>query len=182
MHVAVYGGSFNPPHVAHQLAVTYVLATHAVDTVWVMPTPSHAFGKALAPFHHRVEMCRLAMRHFGARVEVSTLEADLAQPSRTVDTLRAMLAQQPDRRVSLMVGADILPETPKWKGWDDIQALAHILVLGRTGYPAAGSVMLPEVSSTEVRQRLAAGQGVDHLVDRAVVEYVAAHGLYRDQG
>jgi len=178
MRIAVYGGSFNPPHVCHQLAVTYLLATQPVDEVWVMPTPSHAFGKNLAPFEHRVAMVELALRHFGGRARVSTLEAELPQPSRTLHTLQAMQARIPGVSLSLVVGADILPETPQWKGWMEIERLARIIVLGRAGYPAAGSIMLPEVSSTHIREQLSTGSNAEHLLDREVLEYARKHRLY----
>lgn len=179
MHVAIYGGSFNPPHVGHQLAVAYILATQPVDEVWVMPTPQHAFGKELAPFDHRVAMVELALRHFGGRARVSTLEASLPRPSYTVDTLRALRAAQPGIKISLVVGADILGETRQWKAWPEIQrSVERLVVLGRAGYPSSASVNLPEVSSTEVRRRLAAGEGVQELLDREVLDYAVRHGLY----
>ncbi|MEW5853381.1 MAG: nicotinate (nicotinamide) nucleotide adenylyltransferase [Myxococcota bacterium] len=179
MRVAIYGGSFNPPHVAHQLAVAYVLATQPVDEVWAMPTGSHAFGKQLVPFHHRVAMTELAMQRFrGARV--SALEGDLPQPSYTVDTLKALRERFPGIELSLVVGADVLPETPQWKAWPEIERLARVVVVGRAGYPAAGSVMLPEVSSTEIRRRLALGQSVEGLLDRRVLDYAVANRLYSE--
>lgn len=178
MHLSLYGGSFNPPHVAHQLAVAYVLATTATDEVWVTPAPSHAFGKPLASFEHRMEMTRLAMRHFGARVVVSALEAQLPQPSRTLHTLEALAQQVAGAQLSLVVGADILPETGSWLGWDQIQVMAKVVVLGRQGFAPTGTLALPEVSSTDVRQRLAAGQPVDHLVDMEVLAFIHREGLY----
>ena len=59
MHVALLGGSFNPPHVGHLLAAHYVRATQGVDEVWLMPAYHHPFGKALADFEHRAAMCEL---------------------------------------------------------------------------------------------------------------------------
>lgn len=178
MHVAIFGGSFNPPHVAHQLGVVWVLATQRVDRVLVLPTPNHAFGKGLAPFEHRVSMTRLALRHVAAdAVEVSTLEADLPAPTRTLHTLETLTRQHPGDRFSLVVGADILPQTPQWLGWDRITALATVVVMGRAGFDGP-QVQLPDVSSSGVRARLAAGQAVDHLLDHAVVDYIREHNLY----
>ncbi|MBI5496072.1 MAG: nicotinate-nicotinamide nucleotide adenylyltransferase [Deltaproteobacteria bacterium] len=182
MRIAVYGGSFNPPHVAHQLAVTWVLATQPVDEVWVMPVPEHAFGKPLADFHHRVAMAELAVRHFGGRAKVSTLEAELPRPTRTVETLRALRARIQGVELSLVIGADILPETVRWKGWEEIRATTGLVVMGRGGFPDVGGLVLPEVSSTQVRALLETGGAVDHLLDRAVVDYVTRHGLYRRAG
>jgi nicotinate-nucleotide adenylyltransferase len=178
MHVALFGGSFNPPHVAHQLAVTYLLATQPVDQVWVAPTASHAFGKPLAPFADRVAMLELALRDY-ARVKVCTVEADLPPPSRTLDTVRELKRRHPGLRLSLVVGADILPQTPQWKGWPQIQQeVEGLVVLGRAGFPGPWLVVLPDVSSTQVRGWLAAGAGAEKVMDRQVLDYAVARGLY----
>lgn len=180
MHIGLYGGSFNPPHVAHQMAVAYVLATKPVDELWVMPTPGHAFGKPLTPFPHRLEMTRLAMRHFGPRVVVSALENELPMPSRTLDTVRALKEQRPGATITVIIGADIVPETRAWKGWEELQQTCGVVVLGREGYPAAGSVLLPAVSSTVVRRLLARGEleAAGAMLDLAVLEYAVRQGLY----
>ena len=68
MRVALFGGSFNPPHVAHQLAALYVLETAPVDELWFVPAFEHAFGKPLAPFDDRLAMCELAAAALGPRV------------------------------------------------------------------------------------------------------------------
>ena len=60
LRVALFGGSFNPPHVGHVLAVTYALSVGLVERVLVVPVFEHALGKRLAPFEHRVEMSRRA--------------------------------------------------------------------------------------------------------------------------
>ncbi len=74
--VVVYGGSFNPPHVAHVLAVAYVLSTMELERVYVVPVYDHVFDKDLAPFEQRIALCRAA---FGwlPQVQVSDVEAHL---------------------------------------------------------------------------------------------------------
>jgi nicotinate-nucleotide adenylyltransferase len=84
--VAVFGGSFNPPHVAHLLAATLVLATQDVDLLLVVPAFKHPFAKSLAPFDERVTMCTLAMGWLPG-VEVSRVEEELGGESRTLRTL-----------------------------------------------------------------------------------------------
>src|SRR6266542_5543401 len=71
MRVAFFGGSFNPPHVAHQLVALYVLETEPLDELWFVPCWKHPFDKALAPYAERLQMCRLAAVGLGARVKVS---------------------------------------------------------------------------------------------------------------
>ncbi len=178
--VAIFGGSFNPPHVAHQMACLLVLEAYSVDQLWVVPTFHHPFAKSLVEFEHRFEMCRLAMAPLGDRVTVSRIEAELGQAqSRTLDTLQALRARYPEHAFRLVVGADILAERDKWYHWDDIERLAPPIVIGRAGYPSETRFELPAISSTEVRARLAAGQSGAPLVPSRVLEYIAQQGLYR---
>ena len=84
--VAIFGGSFNPPHVAHVLAVTYVLATEDLDEILVVPCFRHPFAKELAPFEDRFAMCELAMAWL-PKVTVSRVEQELGGESRTLRTV-----------------------------------------------------------------------------------------------
>jgi len=178
--VGVFGGSFNPPHVGHVLAVAYVLAVEPVDRVLVVPCFDHPLGKSLAPFTHRKAMCERAWRDL-ARVEVSAIEQEMGATSRTLYTLQALAAQHPDWSLRLIVGADILDEREKWFGWDEIVRLAPPIVLGRMGHPhdEAPLPVIPEVASRDVRAMLARGDDASAVVPRAVVTYVREHGLYR---
>ena len=178
--IAIFGGSFNPPHVAHQMVCLLVLEAYPVDQVWVVPTFHHPFAKSLIDFEHRFAMCQLAMAPFGDRVEVSRIEAELGQAhSRTLDTLQALRSRHPEVSFRLVVGADILAERDKWYRWDEIERLAPPIVIGRAGYPSETRFELPAISSTEVRARLAAGQSAAPLVPSRVLEYIADQGLYR---
>lgn len=183
--IALLGGSFNPPHVAHVMAAWWALATQGVREVWLLPSFRHPFGKVLAPFEDRVRMCELAVAAIRG-AHVCTAEAELAEDplcGKTVRTLTHLREKHPDLDFALVVGADILPDTPKWYRWDRVQALARVVVVGRQGWPeVAGAPSLPAISSTEVRRRLAAGEDVSALLPRRVVEYAGARGLYRERG
>lgn len=181
--VALLGGSFNPPHVGHLMAAWYVLATEPVDEVWLLPSFLHPFGKALAPFEERVRMCELAAASLRG-VHVCGAEAELAGDplvGKTARTLEHLREKHPSHRFALVLGSDILPETPSWYRWDLVQERARIVVVGRQGHPAGaeGRPLLPAVSSTEIRDRLSRGAEVAHLVPRRVLEYVRERGLYR---
>lgn len=180
--VAIFGGSFNPPHVAHVLAAAYVLACADVDRCLVIPTYQHPFAKALAPFEDRLEMCRLAFADL-ARVEVSRVEEELGGESRTVRTLERLHERHPDWRMRLVVGGDVVHEMDRWWEPDRVRALAPPLVLGRLGVaPPPGHEsaprILPEVSSTAIRAALARGESVSALVPRAVEDYARRRALY----
>ncbi|MCA9673082.1 MAG: nicotinate (nicotinamide) nucleotide adenylyltransferase [Myxococcales bacterium] len=177
--LALLGGSFNPPHLAHQMLAMAVLSTRQADELWVIPCYRHALGKALEPFEHRVAMCRAAVAELGPRVRVSEIERELGEPSRTLRTVERIEADQPGRRLALVIGADILGETDEWYRWPEIERRVDVLVFGRVGYDAGRDVItLPDISSTEVRSRLADGRPVEHLLPAAVHDYIVAHGLY----
>jgi nicotinate-nucleotide adenylyltransferase len=191
MKVAVFGGSFNPPHVAHVLGCALVLAIEDVDRVLVVPAYQHPFAKALAPFEDRAAMCELAMGGM-PQVEVSRLEAELGGESRTLRTLSHLAHAHPDWSMRLVIGGDILAEAPRWYGFDAIEKIAPPIVLGRAcasglpgpanvgAAPSAGPSLLPAVSSTQVRDAIARGDWDEaaRIVPRKVLAYVRAKGLY----
>lgn len=179
--IALLGGSFNPPHVAHLMAAYWVLATQRVSEVWLLPSYKHPFGKDLTPFEHRVHMCELAVAQLRG-AHVCTAEADLATDplvGRTARTLEHLHAKHPARRFALLVGSDVLAESHKWYRWDRVTELARIIVIGRQGFSGATEPRLPDVSSTEIRERLQRGESVAEWVPRRVLEYAQQHQLYR---
>ena len=109
MRVALFGGSFNPPHVGHQLVALTVLETHAVDQLWMIPCFRHPFDKALAPFPDRLAMCALAMRALGERAQVCDIEGQLGGESRTLLTILALKKVHPEVEFHLVIGADSNP-------------------------------------------------------------------------
>lgn len=187
--IALFGGSFNPPHVAHQLVALYVLETQPVDAVWIVPTFKHALGKRLASYEDRLAMCELAAAALGPRVVVSRAEADLAArpdfvSSRTLHLLEHLAETHPGASFRLVIGADILAERDQWYRWDDVVARAPPIVIGRGGHATTADVTatelaMPAVSSTAIRARLAAQEEVGDLLPRQVLRYIAERGLYR---
>jgi nicotinate-nucleotide adenylyltransferase len=178
MRVAFFGGSFNPPHVAHQLVSLYVLETATVDELWLVPCWKHPFDKPLAPYPQRLRMCELAVAALGPRARVSDIEGRLGGESRTLQTIRALRAEHPEHAFSLVLGADIVPELPMWYGAEELLRTVPRIVVGRGGVAGGGGLVMPAVSSTEVRARLAKGESTSDLVPHAVEAYIREHGLY----
>jgi nicotinate-nucleotide adenylyltransferase len=180
MRIAVFGGSFNPPHVAHQMVALYVLETAPVDGLWLVPCFRHPFDKPLEPFEDRFRMCERAAAGLGGRARVSDVERSLGGPSRTLLTIRHLRERHPEHEFSLVIGGDLVAEVPSWYGAAELQATVKMIVVGRTGAGApAGALAMPEVSSTEVRRALREGKSVDGLVPRVVLDYIYERGLYR---
>lgn len=181
LRVAIFGGSFHPPHAAHVLSVAYVLACAEVDRVVVVPCFQHPFGKALASFDDRMEMCRRAFASL-RDVEVSDVERALGGDSVTARTLEHLHAEHPDWSMRLIVGSDVADELDRWTRPEVVRALAPPLVIARAGAAAhaeALPIAIPELSSSDIRARLASGASIAGLVPRSVAAWIAERGLYR---
>jgi nicotinate-nucleotide adenylyltransferase len=178
MRVALFGGSFNPPHVAHQLVALYVLETQPIDELWLVPCFKHPFEKALESFEDRFEMCTRAAAALGPRVRVSDCERRLGGESRTLRTVNALRAENPGAELSLIVGADLVRELPSWYRAEELRRLVRFIVVGRAGFDGGAGPAMPAVSSSEVRERLRQGQPVDTLLPRSVLDYVRERKLY----
>ena len=185
MRIALFGGSFNPPHVAHQLVALYVLETAPVDALWFVPTYEHAFGKPLAAFEDRLAMCELAAAALGPRAQVSDVERALGGRSLTLRMVRRLTELHPEHAFSLVIGSDLTGEVAGWYGGDELARAIPFIVVGRrrgggAGEGEADQVLMPDVSSTAVRAALAAGKSPDGLVARAVLDYIRRKGLYQE--
>jgi nicotinate-nucleotide adenylyltransferase len=180
VRIAIYGGSFNPPHVGHALVAAWVRWTGHADVVWFLPVFRHAFeethGKVLAPFGDRVAWCEAMVRDLGEGVAVCTVESELPIPSYSIDTLRALAVRHPQHCFRLVVGADVLPEVGSWRDWDAISAQFDPIIVGRRGYPTpshAPTVEFPDVSSSDIRQRHRDGRPMKYLLTASVYEALA---------
>ena len=180
--IAVFGGSFDPPHIGHVLLATYALSVAGVERVLIVPTYQHAFGKPLSDFEARLAMCTLAFAPL-VNAQVTPIERELGGVSRTLRLVEELALRHPAHQLRLLVGADILLQTARWDRFDAIVARAPLLVAGRGGYASddalSPQLMLPEVSSTVIRDQLARGLDASAQLPRAVHDYVHAHGLYR---
>jgi nicotinate-nucleotide adenylyltransferase len=179
--LAMLGGSFDPPHLGHVFLAAYALSTSAVERVLVLPVYQHAFGKSLSPFEHRFAMCQLAFRDL-RRVEVSDLERELGGVSRTLRLIDALAQRYPGHRLRTLVGADILAESSRWQGFDEIARRAPLLVAGRSGHEQAlgphSAPLLPAISSSEIRANLRADLAPNGVLPSAVLNYAREHRLY----
>ncbi len=173
MRIALYGGSFNPPHRVHGLVAEWLVDSGVVDAVWLVPVFRHAFegqhDKVLASFEQRLAWCEALSQDLTVPVAVSRVESDLPVPSYSIDTLDCLAAQFPEHRFNLVVGSDILEAVDSWKDWGRIQADYTPIVVGREGYPAPEGVkVFPDVSSTEVRRRASRSLSLDGWVTPSV--------------
>ena len=188
MRVALFGGSFNPPHVGHQLLALYVLETAGVDELWFVPAFQHPFHKALETFEDRRAMCERAVEALGPRARVSDVEARLGGASLTLRTVQRLMQDHPGHAFSLVIGSDLVAETASWHGITELRRLVPFIVVQRGGHPSApdddrgagtaAAVTMPEISSSEIRAALAAGRPMNRWISGRVLDYIAERGLY----
>jgi nicotinate-nucleotide adenylyltransferase len=191
--IGVFGGSFDPPHNGHLALAEWARRELELEQVVFVPagTPPHKRAAGLSSVHHRVAMTRLAVRENPA-FTVSTIEARRRGPSYTADTLAALAAVWPGAQLHLLMGADMFATFDRWREPAAIAARAVLVIAGRPGARrrivsreakrGLGVVWLSnpglEVSSSALRERIAAGQGARYLVPDAVERYIARHRLY----
>jgi nicotinate-nucleotide adenylyltransferase len=192
MSIAVYGGTFNPPHTGHLIVAECVAETLRLGSVIFVPTntPPHKGVLGLAPAADRLAMTKIAVEG-NDRFAVSNAEVARGGLSYTIDTLRAVAASHPGRRLKLLIGADNIFDFDGWKSPNDILDIADLVVMTRPGYevqksrpgfpPHASLVTVPPVgiSGTDIRRRVKFQQSIRYLVPPAVEEYIRRHGLYR---
>jgi nicotinate-nucleotide adenylyltransferase len=170
----LYGGSFDPPHNGHVALVRAALAHFPLDRLVILVAEQPGHKPPGAPAEMRLRMARAAFPDRDVQLDPYT---------RTVDMLRARKWDDP----IFLIGADQLESFPSWKEPDAVLALARLGVATRPGYSAqadAGRIELFEmppldVSSSEVRRRVAAGDPIDDLVPPAVAELISDLGVYR---
>lgn len=205
--VGIYGGSFDPVHQGHLNVAAEMMEIHHLDQIWFCPTSSNPL-KSAAPItepQHRLNMLQLAIE--GApKFHVIDLEIFLPGPAYTIDTLEALIKQWGEQfTFSLIIGKDSAKEFFRWRSPEKIVSLVPLLVASRmdtsfkegpsgsvdtksciAGSPTVlaaidkgmTSIRRMDITSTELRNRLHAGRYCGHLMQRKVLDYIAAHRLY----
>jgi nicotinate-nucleotide adenylyltransferase len=185
--LGVFGGTFDPVHVGHVVVATVVRSQLGLDRVLVVPAgdPWQKRGRVVASACDRLALVELAMADVDG-VEASAVEVDREGASVTADTLESLLG--PGNDLFLVLGADAVANMGTWRRLDETRALATIVVVEREGEhaqpPGTGwrveHVGIPrlDISSTDLRARLAGGLPVDGLIPPAVVRAIQERGLY----
>lgn len=188
MRLGVYGGAFDPPHLGHLVAASDACDALELDLLLWIPSAVHPLKAVRTAADVRLQMVRAAIGG-DPRFAADDLELRRTGPSYTVDTLRALRAREPGAELFFVTGADNLAELPRWREPGEIARLATVAVVSRAGealpanapYPAvAVPVARMDVSSTEIRRRVAAGLSIRYLVPEAVRALIERERLYRD--
>lgn len=200
-NIGLLGGSFNPVHLGHLMLAQNALETFNLFQVWLLPsrTAPHKRHAVQAAARHRLAMLQMAAE-LDLNLEVCEAEIARDEISYTADTLRRLRAQHPGARFHFIIGSDTLTELHTWKGVDDLPNLCEFVAFSRPGWepdtlqpqdlnlPAAWAERLlnhtatgvrMEISSSDIRHRVAEGMSIRYMVPPEVEMYIYEHGLYR---
>ncbi|MGH7674706.1 MAG: nicotinate-nucleotide adenylyltransferase [Gemmatimonadales bacterium] len=186
---ALFGGSFDPVHLGHLIVAEAAAdALGAEVRVRFVPAREQPFkrGAQGASPEQRAAMLELAVQG-NPRFAVERIELDLPAPSYTVQTLRALVAREPETRFALLLGADAAQEVRTWREAAELPRLACVVAFARAGVPPSRNAIVDRVievpgiaiSATDIRARVAQGRSIRYLVPEAVRNYIARHQLYR---
>lgn len=201
--IGIYGGTYNPPHLGHLNSVESFIEVYRLDKVLIIPTyiPPHKISSDLASCEDRLEMCRRTFK--GEAFEISDIEISREGKSYTEDTLKMLKGIYKDAELYFLVGEDMLLSFHTWRRPDDILDMCTLVADVRnegtdlsvlreyakeffpTEYANNKIQFLEaeplELSSTEVRNKIKAGESVCELLTAETCEYIKSRGLYRDR-
>jgi nicotinate-nucleotide adenylyltransferase len=196
VRLGLLGGTFNPPHIGHLVCATHAMAELELDRVLLVPVhePPHKAAESDPGVDHRVELCRRAVAR-DDNLDVSLVDAEVAGPSYTVDTLSRLHDRCPGDQLTFIVGGDMAFSLPNWREPEAILELAELGVAEREGVRRADIVErlaglgtenvrffdMPrlDISSSQIRRMVAARTPIRYLVPDAVADYIDREGLYR---
>jgi len=198
--IGIYGGSFDPIHFGHINLAIEMLENAGLDEVWFCPANVNPFKLDDLPVsaEDRLSMLMLGLEGIPG---CSILNAEILRPppSYTIDTIKELLAGEAEdpqgRQYYLLLGEDALESFPRWRSVHEIVTLVPLLIAGRSSSEGSGlrisdprlreaiekgivATRQMDISSSEVRQRIAQGKCCRHLLPQKVLDYIHRHELY----
>lgn len=187
--VGILGGTFNPVHIAHLITADQVGKALGLEIVALMPSnqPPHQDEKKTIDAVHRLQMLELAIVD-NPLLSIESIELQRAGKSYTYDTMKLLIEQNPDTDYYFIIGGDMVEYLPKWYKIDELMQMVNFVGVRRPNYPTETEypiiwidVPLIDVSSTQLRKKIAQGCSVNYLVPPNVVNYIQKKGLYLDE-
>ncbi|MDP9244922.1 MAG: nicotinate-nucleotide adenylyltransferase [Chloroflexota bacterium] len=199
--IGILGGTFDPPHIGHLWLATLAADALNLDRILFMPAaqPPNKRQQRLTRATDRLLMTRLAITG-EPRFGLTMIEMERPGPSHTIDSVEQLQASYPDAQLFLVMAADSLRQIDTWREPDRLLSMIEWAVGPRPGTempteeglrerfgPAAGRIHLLvgpslDVSSSQIRERVAGGHAIRYLVPRAIEELIASRRLYRPRG
>lgn len=187
MNVAVYGGSFDPPHLGHVMVVSHLLLNDpSIDKVLIVPCFQQT-GKKLVDFNSRFYMCHQAFAWL-PRTGISSVERTLGGESETLRTMQQLKRESPWWDLRFVMGSDLMKSCKTWDGWEELEKLAPPLFIGRAGispvYEGDPTPISPIVSSSIIKEALSVGDydTAERYLPVGVLHSIRENKLYLKEG
>lgn len=190
MKIGIFGGSFDPPHTGHLIIAHLACEQLHLDKVIFVPAyrPPHKTNKHQSTSADRLRMTKLAIQG-NSRFAVSDIEIRRKGISYTVDTVKQLKLRNPKAQLFLIIGSDNLRYFHSWKLPDEIMHLASLVIYKRpaarvskrTRFQKSARLLtgpMLDISSSEIRKRIASNNSVRYLVPERVLRFIASQGLY----
>jgi nicotinate-nucleotide adenylyltransferase len=182
--IGVYGGTFDPIHHGHLILAREALESLELDEVIFIPaaTSPHKQERHSASTDVRLEMVRAAIAS-EPKFSADDCELRRGAPSYTIDTIEEILRREQGAKIFCFVGEDNVPALRTWHRFAELEKLAELVVLDRTGLETQHSFKIIQrkidISATEIRNRVASGASIRYLVPEAVDRIIQRDQLYR---
>ena len=204
--IGVFGGTFDPVHNGHVLTISELLEKLPFEKILVIPNlqPPHRESSQVS-YKHRYEMASLAFKDI-PKTEVDSREYLREGPSYAIKTVKEVMSEEEGARVVMIVGSDSFVDIHSWYKWKELINMVDFVILKRPDRPLSknkkaqnlvssewfkkdlfedGQLNIFEIevtplkiSSSSIRENIAKGKKIDHLVNTLVEEYIKEHGLY----
>lgn len=186
MRIGIYGGTFNPVHHGHLILARQALEEFKLDRLVFVPAAESPFKiqNHSAPAGDRLAMLRLAIAGED-RFSVDPLEIERGGISYSIDTVKMFRNRDPGAELFFLVGEDNADRLTEWHRFEELKKLAYFVVLSRSEdfqspeYPVVQRRI--EISSTEIRNRVANQESITYLVPESVKHYIEQHQLYQGE-
>jgi nicotinate-nucleotide adenylyltransferase len=186
MRTGIYGGTFNPVHHGHLILARQALEEFKLDRLIFVPAAESPFKiqNHTAPAGDRLAMLRLAIAGEN-RFSVDPLEIERGGISYSIDTVKMFRSRDPKAELFFLVGEDNADRLTEWHRFEDLKKLVFFVVLSRSEdfesseYPVVQRRI--EISSTEIRNRVAKQESITYLVPESVKHYIEQHQLYQGE-
>lgn len=206
MHIVLFGGSFNPPHLGHLIVIQQAfepipktvpslsLGKGRVDELWILPCYRHTFQKNLAPTKQRLKMSRLLIDELSSaiksKVKLETIETDHRLSGETYEALQLLKEKYPNHTFTFLMGTDQLKDFKKWGNWRKLLEEMPFYIYPRSGYKndinfpnmtllESPTQVITNISSTIVRERIINNQTIDFIIPALISNYIRKNNLYR---
>jgi len=193
--VAIFGGSFNPPHIGHRELIEFIRDSFSCDEIWLMPSGDRRDKTIEINSEHRLEMARIfakkIQKDFGLKIVVSTHEVEKINKTATIETLQELSLMYPEHEFHLIVSSELVPMIKKiWVRGEELWTVANFILIERPGslklneieLPPHSTILIsatpfPDISSTQARQ-ISDEKILRDLVDANIAEYIIKNKIY----